>query len=190
MRDWRSVYELDEGCGKWKWKSRSVVSDSLWPLGLYSPWNSPGQNTGVGSLSLLQGIFPTQESNWGLLQCRRILYQLSYQVACLDDSHKKSALCAHISLKWMDRCGPCRQTAWFDSQLCCSVPQFWYLQGGNNNVTYLIELLWRLNGGNTYPSLRGTWHIKRAHLSIHYYYCHDHCWILFGLWTVEPLCRE
>jgi len=80
-----------------------------------SPWNSPGQNTGVGSLSLLQGIFPTQgsnafqadsfpaeppgkpintgvrslsllqriwltqESNQGLLHCRQILYQLSYQ---------------------------------------------------------------------------------------------------------------
>ena len=56
-----------------------VVSHSLGPHGLYSPWNSPGQNTGVGSLSLLQGIFWTQESNWGLLRCRRILYQLSYQ---------------------------------------------------------------------------------------------------------------
>ena len=41
--------------------------------------NSLGQNTGMGSLSLLQGIFPTQESNWGLLHCRQILYQLSYQ---------------------------------------------------------------------------------------------------------------
>ena len=40
---------------------------------------SPGQNTGVGSLSVLQGIFPTQESNQGLLHCRQILYQLSYQ---------------------------------------------------------------------------------------------------------------
>ena len=45
--------------------------------GLYSLWNSPGQNTGVGSLSLLQGIFPTQESNPGLSHCRWILYQLS-----------------------------------------------------------------------------------------------------------------
>ena len=91
---------------------------TLWPHGLYSPWNSPGQNTGVGSISLLQGIFPTQgrtqvshtvmgclpaepqrkpkntevgsqslfqrifltqESNWGLLHCRQILYQLNYQ---------------------------------------------------------------------------------------------------------------
>ena len=45
----------------------------------YSPWNSPGQNTGVGSLSLLQGIFPTQESNPGLEHCRGILYQVSHK---------------------------------------------------------------------------------------------------------------
>ena len=44
-------------------ESDSVVSDSLGPNELYSPWNYPGQNTGVGSLSLLQGIFVTQESN-------------------------------------------------------------------------------------------------------------------------------
>ena len=45
------------------------------------PTESPGKSksTGVGSLSLLQGIFPTQELNWGLLHCRGILYQLSYQ---------------------------------------------------------------------------------------------------------------
>ena len=60
-------------------ESCSVMSDSLRAHGLYSPWNSPGQNTGVGSLSLLQGIFLTQESNWGVLHCRQILYQLSYQ---------------------------------------------------------------------------------------------------------------
>ena len=60
-------------------ESRSVVSDSLWPHGLYSPWNSPGQNTGVGSLSLLQGIFPTQGWNLGLLHRRQILYQLSHK---------------------------------------------------------------------------------------------------------------
>ena len=55
------------------------MSDSLQPHGLYSPWNSPDQNTGVGSHSLLQGIFLTQESNRGLLHCRWILYQLSYK---------------------------------------------------------------------------------------------------------------
>ena len=103
---------------QWR-ESRSVVSDSLRPHGLYSSQNSPGQNTRVGSLSLLRGnlpnpgikprslslqadsllaepqgkpsntrvgslsllqqIFPTQESNQGLLHCRQILYQLSYQ---------------------------------------------------------------------------------------------------------------
>ena len=56
---------------------RSVVSNSLRPHGHYSPWNSPDQNTGVGSLPLLQQIFLAQESNWGLLHCRQVLYQLS-----------------------------------------------------------------------------------------------------------------
>ena len=60
-------------------ESCSVTSDTLRPPGHYSPWNSPGQNTGVGSLSLLQGIFLTQGSNLGLPHCRRILYQLSYK---------------------------------------------------------------------------------------------------------------
>ena len=60
-------------------ESGSVVSNSLQPHGLYSPWNSPGQNTGVGSLSLFQGIFPTQGSNPGLLHCRQTLYQLSHK---------------------------------------------------------------------------------------------------------------
>ena len=62
-----------------KKESHSVVSDSLRPHGLYSPSNSPGQNTGVGSLSLIQGIFPTQGSNPGLPLCGWILYQLSHQ---------------------------------------------------------------------------------------------------------------
>ena len=63
---------------KWKWKSCPTLCD---PMDC-SPWNSPGQNTGVGSLSLLQGIFPTQVSSpdlTDLLHCRQTLYQLSYQ---------------------------------------------------------------------------------------------------------------
>ena len=59
--------------------SRSVVSDPLQPQGLSSAWSSPGQNTGVGTLSLLQGIFPTQGSNPGLPHCRQSLYQLSHK---------------------------------------------------------------------------------------------------------------
>ena len=56
----------------WESESHSVVSNSLQPHGLYSPWNSPGQNTGVDSLSLLQGIFPTQGSNPGLPHYKQI----------------------------------------------------------------------------------------------------------------------
>ena len=61
------------------YESHSVMSNSLQPHGLYSPWNSPGQNIGVGSLSLHQGIFPTQELNPGFPHCRWILYQLSHK---------------------------------------------------------------------------------------------------------------
>ena len=56
-----------------------------------SPWNSPGQNAGVGSLSLLQGIFPTQGSNPGLPHCRQILYQLS---------HKGSPVLEYVDYKY------------------------------------------------------------------------------------------
>ena len=54
-----------------EWKSLSCVL-LLWPHGLYTPWDSPGQSAGVGSLSLLQGIFPTQGLNPGLPHCRWI----------------------------------------------------------------------------------------------------------------------
>ena len=60
-------------------ESCSVVSDSLRPQGLYSPWDSPGQSTGVGSLSLLQGTFWIGGLNLGLPHCRWIFYQLSYK---------------------------------------------------------------------------------------------------------------
>ena len=60
-------------------ESRSVVSDSLRPHGLYTPWNSPGQSTEVGSYSFLQRIFPTQGSYPGLPHCWQILCQLSHK---------------------------------------------------------------------------------------------------------------
>ena len=60
-------------------ESHSVMSASLRPHGLYSPCNSPSYSTGVGSLSLLQGIFPTQGLNTGLLHCRQILYYRSHK---------------------------------------------------------------------------------------------------------------
>ena len=59
-------------------ESPSVMSDSSWPHDLYSPWNSPGQNTGVCNLALPQGIFPTQRLNTNLPHYKWILYQLSH----------------------------------------------------------------------------------------------------------------
>ena len=100
-----------------KVKGISVMSNSLWSHGLYSPWNYPGQNTGVGSLSLLQGIFPTQESNPGLPHCRRILYQLS---------HKGSPKWGTIMIK----SNPIH-TRWVTHRL------------ENNNTKEVLALLWR-----------------------------------------------
>ena len=69
----------------------SVVSFSFQSHGLYSPWNSPDWNTGVGRCSLLQGISPTQESNPALLHCRQILYQVSYLGSPLATKDTKRA---------------------------------------------------------------------------------------------------
>ena len=68
-------------------ESHSVMSNPLRPHGLYSPWNFPGQNTGMGSLSLLQGIFPTQGLNPGLPCCRWILHQLSHWGSPVSNKH-------------------------------------------------------------------------------------------------------
>ena len=69
------IWSPDMTCWKWKSLSRVQLFATPWTV----PMNSPGQNTGVGSLFLLQGIFPTQGSSPGLLHCRRILYQLSHK---------------------------------------------------------------------------------------------------------------
>ena len=80
---------------EWKSLSRVQLSVTSW---IYSPWNSPGQNTGVGSCSLLQGIFPTQGWNPGLLHCRWILYQIVY--SSMNESYQSSHECNPISIQW------------------------------------------------------------------------------------------
>ena len=62
-----------------KVKVKSLSSGGLFATPWTSPWNFPGENTGVGSLCLLQGIFPIQGLKPGLLHCRQILYQLSHK---------------------------------------------------------------------------------------------------------------
>ena len=88
--DW--LYHIRVGSNCPESESRLVVSDSLWPHRLltidpidyrphrlYNPWDSPGQNTGVSSHSLLQGICSTQGSNPCLWHCSWILYQLNHK---------------------------------------------------------------------------------------------------------------
>ena len=77
--------------GRMKSESESglVVSDYLWP----SPWDSPGQNTGVGSISLLQGIFPTQGLNPRPPNYRQTLYQLSHKEKKSEVAQSYPTLC-------------------------------------------------------------------------------------------------
>ena len=86
-------------------KSHSIVSNLF-----ATPWtiqskNYPGQNTGVGCLSLLQGIFPTQGSNPGLPHCRQIFYQLSYQGSPLKCWYSFS-MTLQRRVKWYKSCHP------------------------------------------------------------------------------------
>ena len=79
-----------QGCELNPWlKVKVLVTqwclNSLQPHELSCSWNSPGKNTGVCSHSLLQGIFPTQGSNPGLLYCRQTLYGLSYVGSPMND---------------------------------------------------------------------------------------------------------
>ena len=84
------------------------MPDSLWPNGLWPtrflcPWDFLGKDTGVVFHFLLQGIFPTQGSNLGLLYCRQILYRLSYQgliLACYSFNLKNFLI---ESLKYVHR---------------------------------------------------------------------------------------
>ena len=66
-------------CASVTWSCPTLQSHGLQPARLFRPWDSTGKSTGVGSLSLLQGIFLTQGSNPGLLHCRQIFYHLSYR---------------------------------------------------------------------------------------------------------------
>ena len=64
------------------------------PTDLRRPWDFPGKNTGVGCHFLLQGTFPTQESNPGLLHCRQMLYRPSHQ----SQVHRKTSWKAPIRI--------------------------------------------------------------------------------------------
>ena len=71
--------------------SHVLLFATLWtvPARLLCPWDSPGKNTGVGSYSLLQEIFPTQGSNPGLPYCGQIVHRLSHQgIPCFVSFNK------------------------------------------------------------------------------------------------------
>ena len=95
------------GSSQVKW-SRSVVSNSLWPHGLYPtgllrPWDFPGKSTEVGCHFLLQGNFPTQGSNPGLLHYRQTLYRLSHKGSPTRDQIHISHIAGGFFTIWTAR---------------------------------------------------------------------------------------
>ena len=105
---------LTFGLEKWKWKLFSCVWLFAAPWTI-CPWNSPSQNIGVGSLSLLQRIFQTQGSNPGLPHCRQILYQLSHKGNPFGLGH------ILILASWvLETMRPV--TAWLDHWICSAWP--------------------------------------------------------------------
>ena len=122
------------------------MSDSLWPHGLYSPWNSSGQNTGVGSHSLLQGIFPTQGSNPGLPHCRQILYQLSRRRSPIYDllllllsRFSRVWLCATPCSPWSS---PGQNTGVGSLSL---LQEIFPIQGSNPGLPHCRQILYQLS---------------------------------------------
>ena len=113
----------------------SVISDSLWP---HSPWNCPGQDTGVGSLSLLQGIFPTQGLNPDLPHGSQILYQLSYQGSSNEEELKSLLMkVKEESEKENSTSGPI--TSWqIDGETMETVRDFIFL-GSKNHCRWWLQ---------------------------------------------------
>ena len=129
-------------------ESCSVVYDSLPPHGLYSRWNSAGQNTGVGSLSLIQGIFQTQRSNPGLPHCRQILHQLSHKGSPDGVGHSEKG---ELQTAW-------HEAAWTSTlkpQFLFSFPNF-YKELTRRKAKTLISLLFvtfaLISGSHTNPN--------------------------------------
>ena len=116
-------------------ESHLVESDSFWPHRLYSPWNSHGQNTGVGSLFLLQGIFLTEELDQGLLHCGQILYHLSYQGSPLSPG-----VCSNS----------CPLSLWCYLTISSSVsPLFFFLQSFPASGSFPMSQLFTSGGQST-----------------------------------------
>ena len=123
------------------------MSDSLRPHGLYSSRNSPGHNTEVGSLPLLQGIFPTQGSNPGLPLCRWILYQLS---------HKGSPNTSILKHQYTQRL----LVFVFETQMASYKNQFKILNWGAKTTSSLPAFLVRKEENRIFPTAQTFIHKK------------------------------
>ena len=131
------------------------MSDALQPHGLYSPWNSPCQNTGVGSLSLLQGLFPTQGSNPGLPHCRWILSSRATREAQEHWSGQPIPSPADLPDLGIKLGSPALQVDSWPTELSgkhkAEVAKWATNKLENNNTKEVLTLLWRFWAPATQP---------------------------------------
>ena len=125
---------------------------TLQPHRLYNPWDSPGQNTGVGSLSLLQEVFPTQGLNPGLPHCRQILYQLSHKGRIKRKqkntgriSYRLQILCWLGEIKCLTKTVLWVWTAWHDWYYSVMVNHLNQWKASERNVVVKRNLDWFLH---------------------------------------------
>ena len=86
--------------------SNSLQSHGLQPTRLLCPWDSPGKNTGVGSHSLVQRVFPTQGLNLGLLHCRQTLYRATREALKCGDKTQTIFRKVICNPKFLDSSNP------------------------------------------------------------------------------------
>ena len=152
-----------------KSESHSVVSYFLQPHGLYSPWNSPSQNTAVRSLFLLQGIFPTQESNPGLLHCRQILYKLSHQ--------GNPRILEWVAYAFCSRSCQIRNQGW--TRVSWTAGEFftnWATREGKEHVS---------KNTHTHTHTHTPWSIIQPWKRMKSCHLWQHSWILKALWEMS-----
>ena len=130
-------------------ENRSVVSDSFRPPWLYSPWNSPGQDTGVGSLSLVQGVFQSPS----LPHCRWILYQWSKKLGFYSSQwFQVKKLMHHCQNKWKDILNSWIDFHYWNGNILQIDLQ---IQGNPYNFSWLLCRNWHVDL-KIYTEIKGT----------------------------------
>ena len=162
------------------WKSESesclIMSNTLWPHELYRPWNSPGQNAGMGSHSLLREIFPTQGSNPGLHIAGRVFTSWAIGEAPTDLLQFSQFSCSVVSdSSWPHESQharpPCPSPTPLQQNTILS--QFSHSSGGQKPKVKVLTRahIWKAAGESSSPLPASCGHPRRVAVSLPLHLC-------------------